>query len=57
MSRANHVQSRRFVRARRRSLAPAPEEQMTGVLMIQTMLDLAKGGQFKQLAYQAIVGK
>jgi CubicO group peptidase (beta-lactamase class C family) len=34
-----------------------PEEQMTGVLMIQTMLDLAKGGQFKQLAYQAIVGK
>ena len=28
---------------------------MVGVLMIQTMLDLGKGVQFKQLAYQAIV--
>jgi CubicO group peptidase (beta-lactamase class C family) len=34
-----------------------PEEQMTGVLMIQTMLDLFTGIQFKQLAYQAIVGR
>jgi CubicO group peptidase (beta-lactamase class C family) len=32
-----------------------PEEQMTGVWMMQTMLDLSKGGLFKQLAYQAIV--
>jgi CubicO group peptidase (beta-lactamase class C family) len=32
-----------------------PQEQMVGVLMIQTMLDLMKGSLFKQLAYQAIV--
>jgi CubicO group peptidase (beta-lactamase class C family) len=32
-----------------------PQEQMVGVLMIQTMLDLAKGLLFKQLSYQAIV--
>jgi CubicO group peptidase (beta-lactamase class C family) len=32
-----------------------PQERMTGVLMIQTMLDLTKGSLFKQLAYQAIV--
>jgi CubicO group peptidase (beta-lactamase class C family) len=32
-----------------------PQEQMVGVLMIQTMLDLSTGSQFKQLAYQAIV--
>ena len=32
-----------------------PEERMVGVLMIQTMLDLGKGSQFKQLAYQSIV--
>jgi CubicO group peptidase (beta-lactamase class C family) len=32
-----------------------PQEQMVGVLMIQTMLDLTKGTLFKQLAYQAIV--
>jgi CubicO group peptidase (beta-lactamase class C family) len=32
-----------------------PREQMIGVLMIQTMLDLRKGVQFKQLAYQAII--
>jgi CubicO group peptidase (beta-lactamase class C family) len=32
-----------------------PQEKMTGVMMIQTMLDLGKGGTFKQLAYQAIV--
>jgi CubicO group peptidase (beta-lactamase class C family) len=31
-----------------------PQEQMTGVLMIQTMFDLTHGSQFKQLAYQAI---
>ena len=34
-----------------------PEEQMVGVLMIQTMFDLTKGTQFKQLAYQAIVSR
>lgn len=34
-----------------------PQEQMVGVLMIQTMLDLSKGPQFKQLAYQAIVNE
>jgi hypothetical protein len=28
---------------------------MTGVMMIQTFLDLSKGGVFKQLAYQTIV--
>ena len=32
-----------------------PQEQMAGVLMIQTMFDLARGAMFKQLAYQAIV--
>jgi CubicO group peptidase (beta-lactamase class C family) len=32
-----------------------PQEKMTGVMMIQTMLDLGKGSAFKQLAYQAIV--
>jgi CubicO group peptidase (beta-lactamase class C family) len=32
-----------------------PHEQLIGVLMIQTMLDLSKGALFKQLAYQAIV--
>lgn len=32
-----------------------PQEQMTGVWMMQTMLDLGKGDRFKQLAYQAIV--
>ena len=32
-----------------------PQERMTGVMMIQTFLDLSKGGMFKQLAYQAIV--
>lgn len=32
-----------------------PQEKMTGVMMIQTMLDLGKGNTFKQLAYQAIV--
>lgn len=32
-----------------------PEEQMIGVLMIQTMLDMSTGSVFKQLAYQAIV--
>jgi len=34
-----------------------PEEEMVGVLMIQTMFDLARGAQFRQLAYQAIVGR
>jgi CubicO group peptidase (beta-lactamase class C family) len=34
-----------------------PEEQMVGVLMIQTMLDLGTGDLFKRLAYQAIVGR
>ena len=34
-----------------------PEEQMVGVLMIQTMFDLTTGTQFKQLAYQAIVSR
>src|SRR5215471_2582993 len=32
-----------------------PQEQMIGVLMIQTLGDLTKGQQFKQLAYQTIV--
>jgi CubicO group peptidase (beta-lactamase class C family) len=32
-----------------------PQEQMVGVWMMQTMLDLAKGNRFQQLAYQAIV--
>src|SRR6266849_3223342 len=32
-----------------------PQEQMTGVWMMQTMPDLGKGDRFKQLAYQAIV--
>ena len=32
-----------------------PEEQLAGVFMMQTMLDLAKNERFKQLAYQAIV--
>jgi CubicO group peptidase (beta-lactamase class C family) len=32
-----------------------PQERMTGVMMIQTFLDLSKAGVFKQLAYQAIV--
>lgn len=32
-----------------------PQEQMVGVLMIQTMLDLGTGSLFKQLTYQAIV--
>jgi CubicO group peptidase (beta-lactamase class C family) len=32
-----------------------PEEQMVGVFMMQTMLDLGTGSLFKQLAYQAIV--
>ena len=32
-----------------------PQEQMIGVLMIQTMLDLGKGTLFKHLAYQAVV--
>ena len=32
-----------------------PEERFTGVLMIQTMLDLGRGAAFKQLAYQSIV--
>jgi CubicO group peptidase (beta-lactamase class C family) len=32
-----------------------PQEQMTGVWMMQTMLDLGKGDRFKQLAYQAII--
>jgi CubicO group peptidase (beta-lactamase class C family) len=32
-----------------------PHEQLIGVLMIQTMLDLSKGALFKQLAYQAII--
>ena len=34
-----------------------PQEQMAGVWMMQTMLDLGKGDRFKQLAYQAIVEK
>ena len=34
---------------------PAPVHDMTGVWMMQTMLDLGKGDRFKQLAYQAIV--
>jgi CubicO group peptidase (beta-lactamase class C family) len=32
-----------------------PQEQMIGVLMIQTMFDLSKRALFKQMAYQAIV--
>jgi CubicO group peptidase (beta-lactamase class C family) len=32
-----------------------PQEQLVGVLMIQTMLDLGKGDLFKRLTYQAIV--
>jgi CubicO group peptidase (beta-lactamase class C family) len=32
-----------------------PQEQLVGVLMIQTLSDLSTGSQFKQLAYQAIV--
>jgi CubicO group peptidase (beta-lactamase class C family) len=32
-----------------------PQEKLTGVMMIQTLLDLTKAGTFKQLAYQAIV--
>ena len=32
-----------------------PEEQMVGVFMMQTMLDLGTGTLFKQLAYQTIV--
>jgi CubicO group peptidase (beta-lactamase class C family) len=32
-----------------------PQEQMVAVLMIQTLGDLGKGAQFKQLVYQAIV--
>jgi CubicO group peptidase (beta-lactamase class C family) len=32
-----------------------PQEQLVGVLMIQTLSDLSTGAQFKQLAYQAIV--
>jgi CubicO group peptidase (beta-lactamase class C family) len=32
-----------------------PQEQMVGVWMMQTMLDLTRGAVFKQLAYQAIV--
>jgi CubicO group peptidase (beta-lactamase class C family) len=32
-----------------------PQEQMVGVWMMQTMLDLTRGAVFKQLAYQAII--
>jgi CubicO group peptidase (beta-lactamase class C family) len=31
-----------------------PQQQMAGMLMIQTMFDLGKGSLFKQLVYQAI---
>jgi CubicO group peptidase (beta-lactamase class C family) len=34
-----------------------PDEQLVGVLMIQTMFDLTMGSKFKQLAYQAIVSR
>jgi CubicO group peptidase (beta-lactamase class C family) len=34
-----------------------PDEQLVGVLMIQTMFDLTLGSKFKQLAYQAIVSR
>ena len=32
-----------------------PNQDMVGIFMIQTMLDLAKRGEFMQLAYQSIV--
>jgi CubicO group peptidase (beta-lactamase class C family) len=32
-----------------------PSQDMVGIFMIQTMLDLAKRGDFMQLAYQSIV--
>ena len=34
-----------------------PGNQMVGVFMVQSMLDLSKGMQFKQLAYDAIAGR
>jgi len=32
-----------------------PSQEMIGIFMIQTLLDLAKRGEFMQLAYQAII--